>query len=71
MKQHLPLSVHDVQNASGECPAAVPVVDAHALLGEAGVLAIVHGSDTYQLTRTKQNKLLLTKCVPQAPAGQY
>lgn len=70
MNQHLPSLVHDVQNASVESRAEVPVVEAHALLGKAGLLVIVHGGDTYQLTRTKQNKLLLTKCVPSAQSGQ-
>ncbi len=43
-------------------PAAAPVVDANQLLGARGVLSIVHAGETYQLRRTKQNKLLLTKC---------
>lgn len=42
--------------------ADVSVVDAAHLLGDAGELAILHGGETYRLTRTKQNKLLLTKC---------
>jgi len=40
----------------------VSVVDAARLLGDAGELAILHGGDTYRLVRTRQNKLLLTKC---------
>jgi hemin uptake protein HemP len=42
--------------------AHLAVVDAGQLLGDAGGLVILHGSETYKLTRTKQNKLLLTKC---------
>lgn len=50
---------HDVAAVSS---SRIPTIAAQQLLGEVGVLAILHGDDTYQLTRTKQNKLLLTKC---------
>ena len=62
MTNRLQSSLGEVQNATGISSQGVPTIEAHQLLGEAGVLAIVHGGETYQLTRTKQNKLLLTKC---------
>lgn len=55
-------SLGEAQNAAGVSLQRMPTIEATQLLGEAGVLAILHGGDTYQLTRTKQNKLLLTKC---------
>lgn len=60
--RRLQSSLGEVQNAGNVSLRRVPTIDAEQLLGDAGVLAIVHGGDTYQLTRTKQNKLLLTKC---------
>ncbi|QDC44897.1 hemin uptake protein HemP [Methylophilus medardicus] len=51
----------EVQNAARVSPGQVPTIEARQLLGDAGVLAIMHAGETYQLTRTKQNKLLLTK----------
>jgi hemin uptake protein HemP len=60
--RRLQSSLGEVQNAGNVSLMRVPTIDAEQLLGDAGVLAIVHGGDTYQLTRTKQNKLLLTKC---------
>lgn len=42
--------------------ANLAVVDAGELLGDAAGVVILHGTETYKLTRTKQNKLLLTKC---------
>lgn len=62
MTNRLQSSLGEVQNATGISSQGVPTIEAQQLLGEAGVLAIVHGGETYQLTRTKQNKLLLTKC---------
>ncbi len=62
MTNRLQSSLGDVQNATGISSQRIPTVDAQQLLGDAGVLAIVHGGETYQLMRTKQNKLLLTKC---------
>lgn len=47
----------------------IAVVDARLLLGEAGALSILHGGETYKLMRTKQNKLLLTKCNPETGNG--
>ncbi|HSH87011.1 MAG TPA: hemin uptake protein HemP [Methylophilus sp.] len=38
------------------------VIDARQLFGNASGVVIMHGNETYKLTRTKQNKLLLTKC---------
>ena len=60
--RRLQSSLGEVQNAGNVLSGGVPTIDAQHLLGDAGVLAIVHGNETYQLTRTKQNKLLLTKC---------
>jgi len=60
--RRLQSSLGEVQNAGNVSLRRVPTIDAEQLLGDAGILAIVHGGDTYQLTRTKQNKLLLTKC---------
>jgi len=62
MTNRLPSSLGEAQNAASVSLRRVPTIEATQLLGDAGVLAIVHGGDTYQLTRTKQNKLLLTKC---------
>lgn len=62
MTNRLQSSMDEVQNATGVSSQWMPTIDAQELLGDAGVLAIVHGGETYQLTRTKQNKLLLTKC---------
>lgn len=62
MTNRLQSSLGEVQNATGISSQGMPTIEAQQLLGEAGVLAIVHGGETYQLTRTKQNKLLLTKC---------
>lgn len=60
-RQLQPLSA-EVQAVPGVSQLQVPVIDASQLLGESGELAILHGGETYKLTRTKQNKLLLTKC---------
>lgn len=62
MTNRLPPQLNQVQNVADEAHARVPVVDANQLLGRRGVLAIMHGGDEYRLTRTRQNKLLLTKC---------
>jgi len=62
MTNRLQLQLNQVQNAADEAHAGVPVVDANQLLGKRGVVAIMHGRDEYRLTRTRQNKLLLTKC---------
>ncbi|WP_018987326.1 hemin uptake protein HemP [Methylophilus methylotrophus] len=62
MTNRLQSSLDEVKNATGVSFQWMPTIDAQELLGDAGVLAIVHGGETYQLTRTKQNKLLLTKC---------
>lgn len=62
MTNRLQSSLGEAQNATGITSQRVPTIEAGQLLGEAGVLAIVHGGETYRLTRTKQNKLLLTKC---------
>lgn len=56
-----PLS-REMHVVTGVSATEVSVVDAAHLLGDAGELAILHGGETYRLTRTKQNKLLLTKC---------
>lgn len=47
---------------AGMSPVSMPVIDARQLLGTSGELAILHDGETYKLKRTKQNKLLLTKC---------
>lgn len=52
----------EVHDETAVSTPRIPTIAAQQLLGEVGVLAISHGGDTYQLTRTKQNKLLLTKC---------
>ncbi|WP_029147223.1 hemin uptake protein HemP [Methylophilus sp. 5] len=62
MTNRLPSSLGEAQNAASVSLGRMPTIEAKQLLGDAGILAIVHGGDTYQLTRTKQNKLLLTKC---------
>lgn len=62
MTNRLQSSLGEVQNATGVSAQRMPTIDAQQLLGEAGVLLIMHGGEAYQLTRTKQNKLLLTKC---------
>lgn len=62
MTNRLQPQLNQVQNAAAEAHAGVPVVDANQLLGKHGVVAIKHGRDEYRLTRTRQNKLLLTKC---------
>jgi len=62
MTNRLQSSLGKAQNAASVSSRRMPTIEASQLLGDAGVLAIVHGGDTYQLTRTKQNKLLLTKC---------
>ncbi len=58
-----------MQPLSGKTPSLVEVsgarlavIDAGQLLGNASGVVILHGNETYKLTRTKQNKLLLTKC---------
>ncbi|KQT42322.1 hypothetical protein ASG44_06060 [Methylophilus sp. Leaf459] len=58
-----------MQPLSGKNPSLVQVsgaplavIDAVQLLGNASGVVILHGNETYKLTRTKQNKLLLTKC---------
>jgi len=61
MTNRLQSSPGEVQNATG-VSVQIPTIEAWQLLGETGVLTIVHGAETYQLTRTRQNKLLLTKC---------
>lgn len=70
MTNRLQSSLGKAQNAASVSSHRVPTIEASQLLGEAGVLAIMHGGDTYQLTRTKQNKLLLTKCHALAVSSQ-
>ncbi|WP_024930603.1 hemin uptake protein HemP [Methylophilus sp. OH31] len=60
--RHLQLPLGEAQNAASVSLRRMPTIEASQLLGDVGMLAIVHGGETYQLTRTKQNKLLLTKC---------
>jgi len=62
MANRLQSSLGKAQNTASVSSRRVPTIEASQLLGDVGVLAIVHGGDTYQLIRTKQNKLLLTKC---------
>ena len=45
---------------TGATPAT-PLFDATALFGNAQVVLIRHGVDTYRLCRTRQGKLILTK----------
>lgn len=62
MTNRLQPELNQGQNAANATQTGVPVVDANELLGKRGVVAIMHGRDEYRLTRTRQNKLLLTKC---------
>lgn len=70
MTNRLQSSLGKAQNAASVSSHRVPTIEANQLLGDAGVLAILHAGETYQLTRTKQNKLLLTKCHALAGSAQ-
>lgn len=60
-----PTSIKAVPHPAVQHPrqtqAGTPLVDAQALFGDAHVVLIQHGADTYRLCRTRQGKLILTK----------